>query len=323
MDSKIVELSNCVSIYSSVCLSICLLSNYPSGGPSTFSSSLHMFFHPSVYMWNLTAPTTFQFICLLSNYPSGGPSTFSSSLHMFFHPSVYMWNLTAPTTFQFYKMSSLFNRHNVKNAPFLRDFLNVRAWPHLKRSTSARLPQFSMLAIATTKQFCETSFQNGKLSAHLTASYQCVSRFSHSICLKYCTCHAKVMPRQTKCCTCHAKHLSKPDDRRLQNATHLRKSAPWPRYISRITMSLVQCLPRKMHLCWYLLILFKCPTLAIVSQLLQNPHVLHTFDKLHNPLRLPRKTAYKASKVVRAFGALYILTWKCASRHNSVHFSTS
>ena len=45
---------------------------------------------------------------------------------------------------------------------------------------------------------------------------------------------------------------------------------------------------------------------------------------MQNPLRLPRKTTSQPSKVVRTSGALYILNWKCASRHNSVQlFSTS
>ena len=91
-----------------------------------------------------------------------------------------------------------------------------------KRSYSARLPQFlnlttskmklfsetsSIFKLATskTKQFCKTSFKNGKLSAELTASCQCVLRFFHSICLKCWACHEKVMPGHTKCCACHAK----------------------------------------------------------------------------------------------------------------------
>ena len=37
-------------------------------------------------------------------------------------------------------------------------------------------------------------------------------------------------------------------------------------------------------------------------------------------LRLPRKTTSEPSKVVRACGAFNVLTWKFASRHNSVHF---
>ena len=76
---------------------------------------------------------------------------------------------------------------------------------HPKRSNSARLPQFLNLTTSKTKQFCETFFKNGKLSAELTASYQCVLRFFHSTCLKYCACHEKAMPGHTKCCTCHAK----------------------------------------------------------------------------------------------------------------------
>ena len=77
-----------------------------------------------------------------------------------------------------------------------------------KGSYSARLPQFFKLTTSKTKQFCETSFKNGKLSAELAASYQCVLRFFHSIFLKYCTCHEKVMPGHTKCCTCHTKSSS-------------------------------------------------------------------------------------------------------------------
>ena len=54
--------------------------------------------------------------------------------------------------------------------------------------------------------------------------------------------------------------------------------------------------------------------------MLQNPHVLLTFDKVHNPLRLPRETTSEPPKVVGAPGVFSILTSKCASRHNGVHF---
>ena len=76
---------------------------------------------------------------------------------------------------------------------------------HPKRSNSARLIQCLNLTTSKTKQFCETSCKNRKLSAALTASYQCVLRFFHSTCLKYCACHEKLMPGHTKCCTCPAK----------------------------------------------------------------------------------------------------------------------
>ena len=54
--------------------------------------------------------------------------------------------------------------------------------------------------------------------------------------------------------------------------------------------------------------------------MLQNPHVLLTLEKVHNPLRLPRETTSEPPKVVRAWCVLCILTWKCASRHNGLHF---
>ena len=54
--------------------------------------------------------------------------------------------------------------------------------------------------------------------------------------------------------------------------------------------------------------------------MLQNPHVLLTLDKVHNPLCLPRETTSELPKVARTCGAFYILTWKRASRHNGVHF---
>ena len=62
------------------------------------------------------------------------------------------------------------------------------------------------------------------------------------------------------------------------------------------------------------------PCLPSFLEMLQNPHVLVTFDTLHNPLRLPRETTSEPPKLVRTWCALYILPWKCASRHNGVHF---
>ena len=101
-------------------------------------------------------------------------------------------------------------------------------------------------------------------------------------------------------------------------------------------------------------ILFKSPMPAIVFGIATNPHVLLTFDKIDNPLHLPRGTTSQRPKVVRTPGVfdmlaskcascttactfstsqlpkmvrawcvLYILTWKCASRHNGVQFFIS
>ena len=84
-----------------------------------------------------------------------------------------------------------------------------------------------------------------------------------------------------------------------------------------MNMSLVLRLPRKMHLCRSS---SNVPRLPSFLEMLQNPHVLLTFDKVHNPLRLPRETTSERPKVVRTPGVFNILTSKCASRHNGVHF---
>ena len=149
----------------------------------------------------------------------------------------------------FCEMSSGFGTWQHQKRSNSARLLNVWTWQRQKGNNSARLPHFSKLTTSKTKQFCETSFKNGKLRAELTASYyQCVLRFFQSICLNYFACHEKVMPGHTKCCTCHAK-----SDLMLQNAIHLRKSAPGPPNSSE---------PATEHAS--VEILFKCPTPAIV-----------------------------------------------------------
>ena len=101
----------------------------------------------------------------------------------------------------------------------------------------------------------------------------------------------------------------------LQNATPLRKSADL--LTSLMNMSFVLCLPRKMHLCRSS---SNVPRLPPLLKLLQNPHVLLAFDRVHNPLCLPRETTSERPKVVRTCGVFDILTWKSASRHDGVHF---
>ena len=55
-------------------------------------------------------------------------------------------------------------------------------------------------------------------------------------------------------------------------------------------------------------------------EMLQNPHVLLTFAKVHNPVRLPRESTSERPKVLRTRQFLALLTWKYASPHNGVHF---
>ena len=84
-----------------------------------------------------------------------------------------------------------------------------------------------------------------------------------------------------------------------------------------MNMSLVLCLPRKMHLCRSSSNVSRLPSFL---EMPQNPHVLLTFGKVHNPLRLPRESTSEPPKVARTFGVFNMLTSKCASRHNGVHF---
>ena len=123
-------------------------------------------------------------------------------------------------------------------------------------------------------------------------------------------------PGHTKCCTCHAKSSSQTEDLMPQNATPLRKSAPGPSNISDEHVSFTapamenaSCRSSS-----------NAPRLPSFLEMLQNPHVLLTFDKVRNPLRMPRKTTSERRKMLRTPQFFARLTSECASRHNGVHF---
>ena len=125
-----------------------------------------------------------------------------------------------------------------------------------RSSKTMKLLQFLKLTPSKTKQFCETSFKNRKLSAELMALYQCVVRFVHPMSLKYCACHEKVM-RSVAPVT--QNHVRKPEDLMLQNVTSLRKSVPWPPNISDEHVSCTAPATRNSSL----QILFKRPAAVI------------------------------------------------------------
>ena len=54
--------------------------------------------------------------------------------------------------------------------------------------------------------------------------------------------------------------------------------------------------------------------------MLQNLHVLLTFDKVQNPLRLPGETASERPNALRTCQFFTLVTSQCASRHKGVHF---
>ena len=335
-------------------------------------------------------------VCL-SVYLSTCPS--ASLITKLFCETFQVLNLTTSKTQQFCETSSMFELDNVKNEAILREFvifqswqikkrsnsanfLNISTWQRQKRSNSARLPHFSKLTTSKTKEFCETSFKNGKLRAELTASYQCVLRFFQSICLNYCACHEKVMPGHTKCCTCHAKSSQQTWRSDAPKCNPLRKSPLGPPNSSDEDVSCTAPATENASL----QILFKCPTPAIVFGNATKPsrfahfwegaqslapatrkHIwtsksganmwcfVHfdfemcfvpqrsalfrhrNFQKwsepgvlctcwLRNVLRATTACTFSTSQlppVVRSWCALYILTSKCASGHNDVHFFDS
>ena len=184
----------------------------------------------------------------------------------------------------------MFQLDNVKNAAILRDFLNFRSWQEQKRSNSGRLPHFSTVTTSKTKQFCETSFKNRKLSAELTASYQCV--------FAICPLHLpKVLspPRKSDARSYEVLHLSRKSI--LENL--------------KIWCSEMQPLSGNQR-----------P--GLLTCLINMSLVLHRPCELHLAvLRATTPCTFSTSqlpKVLRAWCALYVFTSNCASRHNGVHF---
>ena len=270
-----------LSIYLFVYLSI-FLSIYPSihlSHPSIYPS-IHLSIHPSIY------PSIH-----LSIYPSIHLSiylSFSLSLSLFVclsvRPSVVCLSVCLSTclsaslkTKQFCETSSFFDVDNIKNETILRDVCSFWTWQHPKRSNSARLLQFLNLT-TYFKQFCETSLKNGKLSAALTASLH-LSKVLH-------------LPRKTDARSYEVLHLScKIILANLQiwcsKMQPLSGNQRPDLLTSLMNMSFVLRLPQKMHLCRSS---SNVPRLPWFLGMRQNPHVLLTFDKVHNHLRLPRET---------------------------------
>ena len=325
-----VHLSICPSVHLSICPSIhppIHPSTHPPIHPSThppIHPPIHPSIHPSLRVYLSICPSiSCNAPCLsihLSIYPC---------LHLSIYPSIQKSKLAAP------KRS--------KSARFTKCKLTAP-----KRRSSAGLSQFLRLTASKTKQFCETSFKNGKLLAELTASYQCILRFFQSICLNYCACHEKVMPGHTKCCTCHAKSCQqtwRSDAPKCIPSHEISALA----LTSLMKMSLVLRLPREMH-CRRSSANAQCvPSLLKVPR---DAHVWLTFVKVQNPSGLPRRTAsalgkspesvsfwhYWLRNVLRATTActlfrhfnfqkssetvsfFTLLTSKRASRHNGVHF---
>ena len=175
-------------------------------------------------------------------------------------------NLTTSKTKQLYETSSIFKLDNIKNETILRDFLNFWIWQHQKQSNSARLP------------------------SQMESSYGLVPmRF---VIFPLHLSKVLRLPRKSDASSYEVLHLS-----RKIILTNLQiwcsKMQPLsgnqrPDLLtSLMNMSFVLRLPREMHLCRSS---SNVPRLPSFLEMLQNPHALLVFEKVHNPLRLPRET---------------------------------
>ena len=259
--------------------------------------------------------------------------------------------LTTSKTKQFCETSSMFELDNVKNEAILRDFFILQSWQRQKRSNSSRLLHSSKLTTSKKKQFSETSsmferdnikneailrdflifeVDNIKNEAILRDFLQkwkveCRADGLVPMCFAIFPVHLSKLPR-----------LPRKSDARSYEVLHLsRKSISanlkiWcsemqplsgnqrPDLLTALMkMSLVLRRPRKRHLCRSSA---NAPRLPSFLEMLQNPLFLLTFDKAHNPLRLPRETTSEPPKMVQTPSVFNILTSKCASRHNGLHF---
>ena len=206
-------------------------------------------------------------------------------MHLSIYLSIYL--SASLKTKLFCETSSIFELDDIKNETILRDFL-----------------------------------QNGKLGAELTALCLVPMRFA-------------ILPLHLS----KGLRLPRKSDARSYEMLHLSRKIIFPELkiwcskmqplsgnqrphlqTALMNMSLVLRLPRKMHLCRSS---SNVPRLPTFLEMLQDLHVLLTFDTVHNPVRLPRETTSERPKVVRK--CCFLTFWlgnklRIASRHNSVHF---
>ena len=159
------------------------------------------------------------------------------------------------------------------------------------------------MTTSKTKQFCETSFKNRKLSAALTASYQCVFAIFPLHLSKVLRLPRKIDARSYKVLHLSRKIILANLQIGCSKMQPLSGNQRPDLLTSLMNMSFVLRLPHEMHLG------------RSSSNVPRPPWFLE-----NNPfcLRLPRETTSEPPKVARACGVLYILTSKCTSRHNDV-----
>ena len=339
-----------LSIYLSVCLSVCLsicLSVYLSICLSVYLSiglSVYRSIGLSVYRF-------YRSICLSVYLSIDLSACLSIDLSVCLPVCLSTCLSESLKTLLFYETSSFFQVDNIKNAALLRDVLIFWSWQRQKRSKSARPPHFSKLTTSKTKQFCETSsffkvdditneallrdffnfstWQHQKqsnstrLPSKMESWVQSWQLRTNAFC-DFCSPPVEsTAPATKKWCQVirsaapvTQNHLSKPEDLMLQNATPLRKSAPWPPNISDEHVFCTAPATRNASL----QILFKCPTPVIAfGNATKSSRFAHFWQGAQSLAPAMRKHIW-TSKSAPYPSVFCTFDFKICSRHNSVHF---
>ena len=297
-------LSVCLSIYLSIYLSVYL--------PVYLSTYLPIYLSISLQRWSLPARCLFH-VSSLPLMPS--PAEDYLSIYLSFYLSIYL-SVYLSIDLSIYLSLSL---SSVYQPIYLSIYLSVclsislsvclsvclsiylQDW---KRSYSARLPQFLNL----------TTSKNAAIQRH-SLNISTWQRQKRSILQEWKVSADGLVPRSFAIFPIHMSkllRLPRESDARSNEVLHLlrqiisanleisgSKMHPLSRNQRRhlltalMNMSLVLRLPRKMHLCRSC---SNVPRLPSFLEMLQNRHVLLTFDKVHNPLRLPRESTSEPPK---------------------------
>ena len=171
-------------------------------------------------------------------------------------------NLTTSKTKPFCETASVFKLDNIKNAAIQWDFLNFCTWQHQKQSNSARRP-------SKWKVECRADglvpMRFAIFPVHLSKLLR-LPRTSDARSYEVLHLSRKIISPNLKIGGSKMQPLS--GNQRPDLLTAL------------MNMSLVLPLPRKMHLSRSS---SNVPRMPSLLEMLQNPHVLLTVEKVHNP----------------------------------------
>ena len=204
---------------------------------------------------------------------------------------------------QFCDTSSCFELDNIQNEAILRDLFNSWTWQPQKQRNSVRPPSKIESWVQhwqpRTNAMCFAFF-----SLHLSKVLRLPRKVdARSYKVLYLSRKIILANLQIWC----SKMQAVSGNQRPDLLTSL------------MNMSFVLRLPRDMHFCRSS---SNVPSLPSFLEIPQKLHVLLTFEKVHDPLRLPCETTSERPKVVRTLvtGVFSFFTCRRASRHNGVHF---